>query len=52
MEYELIHSRRRTLALQMKADGTLLVRAPLRSPRREIDSFLLRNGVWVRRQRA
>lgn len=52
MEYELIRSRRKTLALQMKADGTLLVRAPLRTPRWEIESFLLRNGEWVRRQRA
>ena len=28
MEYEIIRSDRKTLALQLKEDGTLLVRAP------------------------
>ena len=40
MEYELIRSRRRSLALQLKQDGTVLVRAPLRVPKWQIEAFL------------
>ena len=51
MEYELIRSRRRTLALQMKPDGTVLVRAPLLTSRRRIESFLREHWNWVEAQR-
>ena len=40
MEYELIRSKRKTLAVQIKPDGSVVVRAPLRYPQREIDRFL------------
>ena len=52
MEYELIRSRRRTLALQLKPDGSVLVRAPLRMPKRQIEAFLRRHWDWVERRRA
>ena len=37
--YELIRSRRRTLALEVTADGRLLVRAPLRCAQGRIDAL-------------
>ena len=39
-EYGLLRSRRKTLALELKKDGTLLVRAPMRLAKREIDRTL------------
>ena len=51
MEYELIRSRRKTLALQLRPDGTLLVRAPLLTSRRKIESFLREHEDWVEQQR-
>ena len=50
MEYELIRSRRRTLALQLKPDGTLQVRAPLHLPKRQIEAFLLEQRDWIERR--
>ena len=38
--YELIRSRRKTLALELTRDGRLLVRAPVRLAKREIDRFV------------
>lgn len=46
-KYEIIYSRRRTAAIQVTADGKVLVRAPLRCPRSFIDSFLLQKENWV-----
>ena len=51
MDYELIRSRRRTLAIQVQPDGKLLVRAPLRMPKRQIEAFLLEHRDWVERRR-
>ena len=51
MEYELIRSSRRSLALQLRTDGTVLVRAPRRMPRWEIEAFLRAHRDWVERQR-
>ena len=52
MEYQLIRSRRRTLALQLKPDGSVLVRAPLRAPKWQIEAFLRQHWDWVERRRA
>ncbi len=52
MEYELIRSARKTLALQLKPDGTLVVRAPLRTSRRRIEAFLREHADWVEKHRA
>ncbi|MDO5456391.1 MAG: SprT family zinc-dependent metalloprotease [Eubacteriales bacterium] len=52
MEYTLIRSKRKTLAVQIKADGSVIVRAPLRCPRREIDRFLLEKDAWISTHRA
>ena len=52
MEYELIRSDRRTLSLQLKEDGSLLVRAPRRVSTRQIETFLREHWDWVEKQRA
>lgn len=47
MEYTLIRSRRKTLALEITRDAKLVVRAPLRCPQREIDGFLQQKEQWI-----
>ena len=39
-DYELIRSRRKTLALELTRDGRLIARAPMRLAKREIDRFV------------
>ena len=45
-EYELIRSDRRTLALEVRGNR-LLVRAPMRTSRREIDAFVASHEAWI-----
>ncbi len=45
-KYEIIRSRRRTLGIEVRPDG-LVVRAPLRAGRREIESFVAKNEAWI-----
>ena len=45
--YELIRSRRKTLALELTREGRLIVRAPLRISRREIDAFVEKHKDWI-----
>ena len=47
--YELIRSRRKTLALELTREGRLIVRAPLRISRREIDAFVEKHKDWIAR---
>ena len=47
LTYALVRSRRRTLALQVEADGSLTVRAPLRCPNREIERFVAAHADWA-----
>ena len=47
MDYQLIRSQRKTLCVEIRPDGSLLVRAPARMPKREIDTFLLRKADWI-----
>ncbi|MBO5214149.1 MAG: M48 family metallopeptidase [Clostridia bacterium] len=49
MEYTLIRSRRRTVALEVTPDLRVIVRAPIRMPQREIDAFFRQNRAWLRR---
>lgn len=48
VEYTLIRSRRRTLGIEIR-DGVLIVRAPLRTSKREIDRFLREHEEWIRK---
>ena len=45
--YELIRSRRKTLALEVTGDGRLLVRAPLRCAQARIDAFVSAHTAWI-----
>ncbi len=50
--YALVRGKRKTLALVVSRDGALTVRAPLRTPRWEIDRFVAAQQGWIERQRA
>ncbi len=50
--YELIRSKRRTLALEITADLRVLVRAPLRCPMGEIERFVCAHEDWIKRHLA
>lgn len=46
-DYELIRSRRKTLALEVTRDGRVLVRAPYRASAQLIDRFVEKHRVWL-----
>lgn len=46
MNYQIIRSRRKTIALQIK-DGALLVRAPMRATQAEIDALIEGHRAWI-----
>lgn len=48
---KLIRSKRQTIALIVERDGTFTVRAPLRVPQAEIDSFIQQKADWIMRTR-
>ena len=47
MDYEIIRSRRRTVALEVTREGRVLVRAPLRMSREEIERFVSSHAAWL-----
>lgn len=47
MEYEIIRSSRRTLALEITREGRVLVRAPRRCAKREIERFVAGHTDWL-----
>ena len=51
MEYTLVRSRRRTLAIEVKKDGTVTVRAPQRCGRAEIEAFVRKYAQWAEKKR-
>ena len=46
----LVRSSRKTLAVQIRADGTVIARAPLRMPKDRILCFLSEKVSWIRMQ--
>lgn len=50
--YELIRSRRKTLALEVTGDGRLLVRAPLRCSQARIGAFVSAHAAWIEKHAA
>ena len=52
MDYNLIRSERRTVALELSPEGRLIVRAPRRMPARDIAAFIRRQSEWIRVNRA
>lgn len=51
MDYILIRSNRKTLAIQVEPDGQVIVRAPERMARRKIEEFVSSHGEWIDRTR-
>ena len=49
--YELRRSNRRTLALTLDRQGRLIAHAPLRTPLRTIEAFILEKQDWIARKR-
>jgi predicted metal-dependent hydrolase len=50
--YQLIRSRRKTIALIVREDGSLVVRAPLHSAEGTIRKFVERKAAWIRKTQA
>ncbi|MCD8144510.1 MAG: M48 family metallopeptidase [Oscillospiraceae bacterium] len=51
-EYRMIRSNRKTLALEITKDGTLLVRAPYHVSEETINRFILEKKDWIERHQA
>ncbi len=49
MQYTLVRSKRRTLALEVKEDGSLWVRVPFVVSETEIEEFLDRHSAWIQK---
>lgn len=49
MDYQLIKSKRKTISVELK-DGEVVVRAPNRMPKRDINAFVEKHTDWILRQ--
>ena len=52
MEYRLIRSGRRTLALEISREGEVIVRAPAATPLRDIEEFVAGHTAWIEKHKA
>ena len=52
INYELIRSRRKTLSLEITKDRRVLVRAPQRAAKKDIDAFVARHEAWIQKHLA
>src|SRR5215211_8969039 len=50
--HQIIRSKRKTLALIVKPDGSLLVRAPLRTSKAVIEEFIEKSRQWIEKNQA
>ena len=48
-KYELIRSNRKTIAIQIRGDGQVIVRAPLRMSNAAIQQFIAQKEGWIAR---
>ena len=51
-EYQIIQSKRKTIALEVTRELKVLVRAPNQVPQREIEAFVLKHEEWISRSLA
>jgi predicted metal-dependent hydrolase len=49
---QIVHSKRKTLALIVRNDGSLVVRAPLRASNSTIREFVERHAEWIKKKQA
>lgn len=47
IEYELVRSKRKTLAVQVTREGRVIVRAPLRLAKYRIERFAAEHADWI-----
>jgi len=52
MDFDIIRSRRKTIAVEITKGGGVLVRAPLKLARREVLAFVQQNRSWIARKLA
>lgn len=52
MSYEILRSKRKTMALEVRRDGSVVVRAPLRLSHAAIADFVARHQGWLSVQQA
>ena len=50
IDYRLIRSRRKTISVELK-NGSVIVRAPNRMPKRAIEAFVKKHEGWIEKQR-
>jgi len=48
---EVIRSNRKSLSLEVRRDGTVLVRAPMKTAAASIRAFVEKNAAWIEKQR-
>ena len=48
-KYEILRSSRRTISLEVRPDGRVLIRAPRAMPKKEIDAFAAKHADWLER---
>ena len=49
MEYKLIRSKRKTMSIEVRNGGEIIVRAPLRSNEKVINAFIEKNSDWLKK---
>lgn len=49
---QIIRSKRKTMALIVRPDGSVIVRAPLRAPNQAIQEFITKNTGWIEKKQA
>ena len=49
---QFVRSRRRTIAIQIRPDGTVIVRAPLRAAEKQVRDFVESKAGWIERKRS
>ncbi|MCL2057192.1 MAG: M48 family metallopeptidase [Oscillospiraceae bacterium] len=52
MDFTLIRSRRKTIAIQVKSGPEVVVRAPMRMAKRDIGKFVEKHRGWIEKQLA
>ena len=50
MNYEIIYSKRKTLCLQIKRDGKVVIRCPYRTSKKRIEEFYNAHIEWVKKK--
>ena len=48
-DYQLIRSKRKTLGISIKPDGSIIVRAPMRASNTDIARFVQDNDQWIKK---